>query len=150
VELERAHLHQPHLIPAPRVRAIDATSAAAQVRRARYVLTVSTSYTHWPAGSAAGRSGRPRSLALRPRLATGLPWTHPHGRERSSLRGRDHTSQGSGWGMAHKYRSARLVVGVAGCQRPRRGGRIEMGPDAQVPTCAAGAGSRGSSAGQPR
>ena len=63
-------------MPAPSVRAIDATSARTQVKRARFDFTgVTPDWRQFTLGPATGRSSIGRSLALRPRLATGLPWT---------------------------------------------------------------------------
>ena len=62
-------------VPAPIVRAIDARSARAQVKRTRFAFTstpLSLSRASGPGNRAVFRG---RSLALRPRLATGLPWT---------------------------------------------------------------------------
>ena len=53
-----------------------ASSAMAVVKRARFAFTIYTSFPRLrrrPGGRAA--SSESRSLALRPRLATGLPWT---------------------------------------------------------------------------
>ena len=68
-------------LPAPRVRASDANATRAQVKRARFAFTIQhlEQELRSHAGSRAvcrshdGRSGR--SLALRPCLAAGLPWT---------------------------------------------------------------------------
>ena len=67
-----------HRIPAPTVRAMALSSMMARVKRARFAFTGSPSQ-EWDTarfelgGRAVSRAGR--SLALRPRLATGLPWT---------------------------------------------------------------------------
>jgi hypothetical protein len=65
--------------PAASVMAIDARSAMARVKRARFAFTISVPHRNGceasirqPGGLEPG--GR-RSLALRPRLTTGLPWT---------------------------------------------------------------------------
>ena len=67
--------HQSQRMPAPSVRAMDATSARTQVKRARFDFTGDSV---WEIGALSirrpgGLSGR--SLALRLRLAAGLPWT---------------------------------------------------------------------------
>ena len=63
-------------IPAPTVRAIAAMRASAQLKRARLTFTFHFPFleevTLW-IGNRAVSLGR--SLALRPRLAAGLPWT---------------------------------------------------------------------------
>ena len=74
----RRHLyHHSHRMPAPMVRAMDASSATAQVKRARFAFTIRLLRVclRCIRTPATGRSPRGRSLALRPRLATGLPWT---------------------------------------------------------------------------
>ena len=75
---EAGHPGQSQRIPAPMVRAIDARSITAQVKRPRFAFTFDSfeSLPVSPSPSVAGRSSvTGRSLALRPRLATGLPWT---------------------------------------------------------------------------
>jgi hypothetical protein len=65
-------------IPAPRLRAIDARSVTARVKRARFAFTIALlemNSTAAPDRQPGGLALRARSLALRPRLATGLPWT---------------------------------------------------------------------------
>jgi hypothetical protein len=58
------------------VRASDARSARAHVRRTRLPFTNdSFRACRCRRSSATGRSSERRSLALRPRLTTGLPWT---------------------------------------------------------------------------
>src|ERR1019366_4236898 len=69
-----------HRIPAPSVRAIDAMMANAMVKRARFAFTESHLVCRCVIRPAAGLPWgglrfMPRSLALRPRLAAGLPWT---------------------------------------------------------------------------
>ncbi len=63
-------------MPAPRLRAMVASNEMAMVKRARFAFTF---YSSVPAALAIPATGRPprggRSLALRPRLAAGLPWT---------------------------------------------------------------------------
>jgi hypothetical protein len=67
-----------HRIPAPTVRAMALSAITAQVKRARIAFTVPLSQD-WATGRQISAAGRPprvrRSLALRPRLTTGLPWT---------------------------------------------------------------------------
>jgi hypothetical protein len=74
----RAH-RQFHRIPAARERAIDARIATAQVRRVSLSFTLvhlDTDTGPEPATGLPRRSAEPpRSLALRPRLTAGLPWT---------------------------------------------------------------------------
>jgi hypothetical protein len=78
--------YQSHRIPAPTERASDASSISAQVKRARFAFTVysfSMKVRHsWIGGRAFSLR---RSLALRPRLATGLPWTIGGVERQSSL-----------------------------------------------------------------
>ena len=69
------HGHQSHRIPAPTVRAIDARSISAQVKRARFAFTVVPFQKGLVRPWIGGRAVSVRSLALRPRLAAGLPWT---------------------------------------------------------------------------
>src|SRR3954469_14924984 len=71
-------IHQSHhRIPAPSVSAIDANSIAEMVKRARIAFTKASlsesSVASCRTGGWAVSRGRP--LALRPRFATGLPWT---------------------------------------------------------------------------
>ncbi len=68
------HHQQSHRIPAPTVRARDARMVNDQLRRDSLDFTIEPLRTKScsPAWSAAGRS-LARSLALRPRLTTGLP-----------------------------------------------------------------------------
>src|SRR3990172_10196998 len=63
-----------HRIPAPTVRAMLAMSSRAQVKRARFAFTMSPSFEGPVALWSATGLSQKRSLALRPRLATGLPW----------------------------------------------------------------------------
>ena len=63
-----------HRIPALRVSASAASSISAHVKRARFAFTGLSLCRGCAPGPAAGRS-LARSLALRPRLAAGLPWT---------------------------------------------------------------------------
>ena len=71
-----AHHQKSQRMPAPSVRAMDATSARTQVKRTRLVFT-SDSVSEVVHSRTGDRAVFPlgRSLALRPRLATGLPWT---------------------------------------------------------------------------
>src|SRR6188768_706991 len=65
-------------MPADRDRAMDARIARAQVTRVIRSFTVVHLVDKSRSVPATGRppsSVEPRSLALRPRLATGLPWT---------------------------------------------------------------------------
>ena len=75
----RTSVRQCHFIPAPSVRAMVASSDRAMVKRARFAFTTPP---HGSQGALGHRQpgGLPegRSLALRPRLATGLPWTVVH------------------------------------------------------------------------
>ena len=55
---------------------MDASSAMAVVKRARFAFTVLHLVSEIASSARQpGGLGEPRSLALRPRLATGLPWT---------------------------------------------------------------------------
>jgi len=55
---------------------MDANSINAQVKRARFAFTTSSPINKGAIHSSiGGRAVSWRSLALRPRLATGLPWT---------------------------------------------------------------------------
>jgi hypothetical protein len=67
--------HQSQRMPAPSVRAIDATSARTQVKRARFDFTSDSVWRSMHFGSGGRAVFLERSLALRPRLAAGLPWT---------------------------------------------------------------------------
>ncbi len=75
----RTSVRQCHFIPAPSVRAMLASSDRAMVKRARFAFTTPP---HGSSGALGHRQpgGLPegRSLALRPRLTTGLPWTVVH------------------------------------------------------------------------
>jgi hypothetical protein len=79
------HGHQSHRIPAPTVRAIDARSISAQVKRARFAFTVVPLPTGLVRPCIGGRAVSVRSLALRPRLAAGLPWTIVRAEGRNAL-----------------------------------------------------------------
>src|SRR5262245_19218134 len=68
--------HQSQRMPAPMVRAMDASIATAQVKRARFAFTYDSFESVWLHRGPGNRAVfRGRSLALRPRLTTGLPWT---------------------------------------------------------------------------
>src|SRR5215207_1208965 len=72
-------LRQSHRIPAVKVSAADASIITAMVKRARIAFTLcgplsTKRFIHRIGGWAISRR---RPLALRPRLATGLPWTSP-------------------------------------------------------------------------
>ena len=71
-----AHHQKSQRMPAPSVRAIDATSARTQVKRTRFVFT-NDSVSEVVHSRTGDRAVFPlgRSLALRPHLAAGLPWT---------------------------------------------------------------------------
>jgi hypothetical protein len=76
------HYQSHHRIPAPSERADAARAATTSVKRARFAFNAHLQVIGVrDAGPAAGRShsgGSPaRSLALRPRLSTGLPWSVP-------------------------------------------------------------------------
>jgi len=58
------------------VKAMDASIATAQVKRARFAFTHDSFESIWLHRGPGNRAVfRRRSLALRPRLTTGLPWT---------------------------------------------------------------------------
>ncbi len=78
-----------HRIPAPIVRAIALSSAMTHMKRARFAFIW---YSFPQCGLVCSRTGswaasRGRSLALRLRLATGLPWTIFRAGRRPSSRG---------------------------------------------------------------
>ena len=71
---------QYHLMPAPRDRAMVARSDRATVKRARFAFTAPPRCSRASCDRVSGSRAvfRGRSLALRPRLAMGLPWTVVH------------------------------------------------------------------------
>ena len=62
-------------MPAPTVSAMAASVATAQVKRARFAFTIDSFLSLLRFTGTGSRAVSERSLALRPRLATGLPWT---------------------------------------------------------------------------
>ncbi len=74
---------QCHFRPAASVRAMVARSDTAMVKRARFAFTTLPLWLCIPSDGHRQPGGLPdgRSLALRPRLATGLPWTEVNGSE---------------------------------------------------------------------
>src|SRR5271166_1939851 len=74
---------QPHRMPAPSDSAMATMIATTTVKRARFALTMYSLIRGRPDSGNRAACGGHRPLALRPRLAAGLPWTDL-GRERQS------------------------------------------------------------------
>jgi len=70
-----SHDYSHQRMPAPIDRAMIASSVNAQVKRARFAFTTFSLPMKERRSDVGNRAVSVRSLVLRPRLATGLPWT---------------------------------------------------------------------------